>query len=536
MFAAIDVQSPFDYMFPQLANDPSCRLPDGTPGEVSEVRKNLEELGRMMARQGADKGNSKTVPAGYTYWGQFIDHDITASSLKGSAGIDIIDQFNPLSPDQVVAKLFNLRRPALDLDSVFGDGPNGEALPFYEDDGIRLRIGQNVIVRAGNQVLGEIPPDGQSGPGSPGTDLRRDLPRNEMGVPQIPDRRNDENLIVAQLHVGFIRFYNAVVDNLAAEPRKLTGAALLNEAMRLTRWHYQWLVVNDYLMTVAQHSVVRDILTNHGRFFRRSDHDPFSDLFMPIEFSVAAFRFGHSMVRSRYDFNRNFGRPSSLLKSSAPLEDLFSFTGKGRGAVPNLPHHWIIEWDRFFNKQDNDGNHMARKFDTWLELPLSQMENETTDKPNLTEVQKSIMEHLAKRNLLRGYLFSLPTGQCVAEAMGETKLTSQQLSGAGADLNALLERAGFLERTPLWYYLLKEAELTKDLDAEPAKQACGNKLGPIGSRIVAETIIGLIRSDSSSYLNQASGFDPASGDAIKFGNGRPITTITDLLRFAGVAV
>ncbi len=540
--ALAGVRNQFGYMFPQLADNPDCRLPEESAAMVAEVRQNLEALGGMMGRSGAEKGNARTTPAGYTYWGQFIDHDIAASDFGALAGSDIIDRFTPLPPHQVIARLVNQRRPALDLDSVLGGDPANGDRCFYQADGVRLIIGQNVVELVNGQIRGETPPGGD--PGAIELDLDRDLPRDVAGAAQIPDERNDENLIVAQLHVGFIRFYNVVVDRLAAN---LHGAALRREAARLARWHYQWLVVNDYLMTIAQQCIVRDVLANHGRFYCRSTDMPDKNPFLPLEFAAAGFRFGHSMIRPRYDFNRNFGR-SGHLQASASLEDLFKFTGGGGGARPKLPHNWIIEWDRFFGEQEADEMHRARKIDAGLALPLSAMTNQLADldlspglPPARQDEMKAIFVHLAKRNLLRGYLLSLPTGQCVAREMraagivGVQELTADQLEGTEDDLNQLLARAGFLERTPLWYYLLKEAEIIVDPDATPGKQAGGNKLGPIGSRIVAETIIGLLRSDPDSYLNQAPAFHPGhSQDGLFPGNGSP--AIMDLLRVAGVAV
>lgn len=513
---AIDVRTPFGYMFRQLADDPDARLPQDAP-EV--VRANLEKLGELMAVQGADKGDS-TVPAGYTYWGQFIDHDITANDLSTLQGNDIMDRFDPVSPQEVINRVVNRRRPALDLDSLYGDGPLGEAAHFYEADGVKLRIGDNQPV---NFVETPPPLDNNR--------FKRDLPRDAQGKPLIGDTRNDENLVVAQFHLGWMRFHNAVVDWLAAN-RGLAGAALAREAFRLTRWQYQWLVVNDYLPTIAIPAVVTDVFVNGGRFYNPSTHDAFEP-FMPLEFSVAAFRFGHSMVRNGYDHNRNFGDPG-LVQPFASFAQMFQFTFAGGGAAPQLPDNWIIEWDRFLSKADPDPRHKARRFDTGLALALSTMTNETVNPPHLSPEQVALMQHLAKRNLLRGYLFSLPTGQAVAGAMGEAALTPQELreneqTGDAAQdalarqVNQVLEEGGFLTRTPLWYYILKEADVKTD----------GNSLGPIGSRIVAETLIGLIRRDPTSYLHAPSEWHPSQG--VSFA-GEPITNIMQVMRFAGVAV
>lgn len=506
---AINVRTRFDYIFRGLAEDPNCRLPES---DTVAVRKNLERLGEIMAMTGSDKGTTESIPAGYTYFGQFIDHDITLNDLTPVelAHNDIVDEFQPMLPSQVTTIVVNLRRPALDLDSVFGDGPDGDAAEFY-GDGFRLKMGKNPQVP---KQFGVTPPDA--------SDLDRDILRTVDGAPVIGDGRNDENLIVAQLHVGFMRFYNAVIEKLQRPPESLAGDALLEKAFRLARWHYQWLVINDYLTTIAMPTVVREVLDNQTpRLF----DPPLGSPFMPLEFSVAAFRFGHSMVRSDYDLNRNFGRKDENdpiapqpQQNRATLNNLFEFTGAGGRARPNLPNNWIVEWDRLFKKDtraDLRDGRFARKIDAGLALELSTMLNQPA----------GLMKHLAKRNLLRGYLFSLPTGQCVADAIGQPRMTDKQLTQGMAEEDAqFMSCARFLDRTPLWYYILKEAEVL----------AGGESLGPVGSRIVAETLIGLIRSDPSSYLNSQEEFLPETS-IIKIRDEQPIMTIMDLLKFAGVA-
>jgi hypothetical protein len=251
-------------------------------------------------------------------------------------------------------------------------------------------------------------------------------------------------------------------------------------------------------------------------------------------------------VRGAYDHNRNFGKEDlSGIPNHPPLatfDELFLFTGNGllrdptdptkstrnpmRGA-PTLPFNWIIEWDRFTDKGSSDPAHFARKIDTLLAPPLSQMVNEGTGPALQDDAHKPIREmlrFLAQRNLLRGYLLSIPTGQSAAKAMGVAPLTESELRHNNSDdLNGALAQRGFLQRTPLWYYVLKEAEV----------RANGNSLGELGSRIVCETIIGLLWNDRSSYLNQRGGWDPTEG--VKFDNGELIVTIRDFLKFAGVA-
>ena len=557
--------TPFDYLFPQIAEDPDAHLPAADPAKVVA---DLRALGTAMAEQtpAAPEQNS-TIPPVYTYWGQFIDHDLTANTDRNSDVSDITKpNLIPLDPGFVTANLHNLRRPNLDLDSVYGDGPATSGNPsqdagFY--DGIKFRIGRNTDNPPGTPAGGGIPGDKIP----PADDLDRDLPRIgpllDAGVIQetdftqeqrddpsfrtrafIGDARNDENLIIAQFHLAVLKFHNRVVDWLSSEQNDngfdfpvfgvgfRPGNRLFNQARRLVRWHYQWLVVNDYLKTVTMPGVVDKVLFGGPKFYARHRRR----LFMPLEFSVAAFRFGHSMVRRAYDHNRNFGKNNGgpgVVQPSASFDQLFLFTGTGfqrddAGAIthnpflgaPTLPFNWIIEWDRFDNKGSSDPTHFARKIDTHLAPPILDLVNEGN---NLTGTLQTLIKHLAQRNLVRGYLLHMPTGQAVAEAMGVAPLSEAELrKDNSAAMNAALDQGGFIEKTPLWYYLLKEAEV----------RANGNTLGEVGSRIVCETIIGLLLFDRDSYLHQR-GWDPADG--VLLDNGDPIVTIRDFFKFAGVA-
>jgi len=267
-------------------------------------------------------------------------------------------------------------------------------------------------------------------------------------------------------------------------------------------------------------------------FAKKPLFNPAADPFQPLEFSVAAFRFGHSQVRGGYDLNRNFGaavpgQAVGPLQGFATLVDLFAFTGGGKfnddpkddvPALKSLPSNWIIEWDRLSRKEDPNPAHFARKIDTQLAPPLGDLLNEGNDKrPGV----KELLKHLARRNLLRGYALSLPTGQAVAKRLAVTPLTPDELRrNSSANVTKALTLGGFFERTPLWFYLLKEAEV----------RANGNSLGEVGSRIVAETIIGHVRHDPKSYLSE--GWSPAQG--VRLPSGAPIATIRDFIEFAGI--
>ena len=480
MARAVDTRD-FGFLFAGLQNDPDNLLP-----ERRQTRDALVELGKAMQAGG---GGDSDIPAAYTYFGQFLDHDITLELESADLPDLIAPDLTPLGRAEIRDKVRNARTATLDLDSVYG-GPAPR-------DGEKM-------------VIGRV--DESSGGRPPGKDDFNDLPRRgrRPGDPEldrealIGDPRNDENLIVAQLHVAFLRAHNRLVN----QGEDFVGAR------RLLRQHYQHIVLHDLLKKIADPQVVDETIAQNRVYTPEPDR-----LFMPLEFSVAAYRLGHSMVRAEYDFNVNF-RPANF-------KQLFTFTalsgqvgGDGAPEFDTLPEVWIIEWENFvdagapFNK--------TRSIDTRLVEPLFEL-------PDLQgRPREGDRARLAVRNLLRGYLLRLPTGQAVARALqGRLQgvrnipvLTEQQIRSAASDEQAqVLQDAAFLERkTPLWYYILAEAAFLEG----------GERLGPVGSTIVAEVLVGLIRRSEGSILATA-GWQPTLPSA------QPGTfTLPDLLRFARV--
>jgi hypothetical protein len=404
----------------------------------------------------APSRDNPRIPAGYTYLGQFIDHDIT---------------FDPMSelqkrndPDGLV----DFRTPRFDLDSLYGSGPSDD--PFlYEASrpgtrGLALLVGVN-------------PTDPEIEP--------HDLPRNQQGRALIGDPRNDVHVIISQLHLLFIRFHNKVVDRVRAEQPKLEGRALLEECQQVVRWHYQWMVIHDFLERVVGKETAQSVLTDGRQYFTWA-----TDPYMPVEFSAAAYRFGHSMIRPHYDLNR----ANTKIPIFAEADDPGPFDHLG--GFRRLPFGWTIDWSLFF-KVGHGEPQPSRRIDTKLSPPLFRL-------PSGVDPQRHALANL---NLRRGRALGLPCGQDVAEAMHVEPMTHREL-GLQGDLG---------DRTPLWYYLLREAEVHAD----------GEHLGPIGGRIVAEVLVGLLEGDPQSYLHQKPGWRPSlpSATAGDF-------TMEDLVRFA----
>ncbi len=491
----VDLQD-FDFMFPKLQNSAAGLLP-----ESRETRDNLVRLGRTMRETaGDDPAGDSDIPAIFTYFGQFVDHDITLETVSAELNQLLDPDLKPLTLEEIREKIRNARTATLDLDSVYG-------LPAP-------RSGEKMVVGQVTPLNGTQPPVLRP----PGKDDDNDLPREPRSedithdrAALIGDPRNDENTIVAQLHLAFLRAHNALVKQ----------GLSFEQARRLLRQHYQHIIVHEFLPHVADPKIVRDILKNGNRFYDATA-EPF---FMPLEFAVAGYRFGHSMVRAAYDFNLNFNTSGEQGTRPATLGFLFVFTalsgqlGFGEG-TDTLPDNWIIEWENFVGEGRRAQN--ARRLDPQLVEPLFQLQDLEGN------VVPGDGARLAVRNLLRGYLLRMPTGQAVARAIGQPPLTPDEILAAAEKVQApegeesqaaVLRDSGFLRRTPLWYYVLAEA----------SARGRGNHLGPVGSTIVAEVLIGLARRSEDSILRVKGKWKPSLPSA------KPNEfTLADLLRLAGV--
>ena len=460
-------------------------LPPGQFGETeAENLENLTALAQRMEAgfdpptDGPDPEESG-IPALYTYFGQFVDHDIT------------FDPVSLLTKSQDPDGLVDFRTPALDLDNIYGRGPGDQP---YMYDGMKFQLG-DVLTGAG---LADA----------------TDLPRFR-GRALIGDPRNDENSIVSQLQGLFHRFHNRMVDD--------NPGLGFEQVQRLVRFHYQYVVINDFLPKIISAPVLADLQHNGHydrsrlKFFHWRDKP-----FMPVEFAVAAYRLGHSMIRPGYRLNA----AADMLLPIFPVPAQ-GFPAGLTGFQTMAPGR-AIEWGRFIDLDmrpyggagDKDADQkrlqFAYRIDASLVNPLSGLPIAVAGDPPPS---------LALRNLLRGWRLGLPTGQAVARAMHLTPLEDKKLLiGKAVDKPDPKEKPtpigdianhAFAGNCPLWTYILAEAAHHKT-GMKPAASAAPAtistpQLGPVGGRIVAEVFLGILFGDNASMMSLDPQFVPMSG-------------------------
>ena len=357
-----------------------------------------------------DADDDARVAAGWPFFGQYVAHDITADR-------------SALSHHADEAEIRNFRTPKANLECLYGAGPIANPYLYERDDPAKLLL-------AGH-----------------------DLPRNDEAMALVGDPRQDTHLLINQLQVALARVHNGLVDRLRDDG--VDEDALFGEAQRATRWHYQWVVLEDFLPRVAGADLVAEVLRDGPRVYRPEPGDPY----IPYEFADAAYRYGHSQIRRTYRVNGGV-EPCPL------LPDLLGFR--------KVPLEQAVDWGLFFDLPDREPAQRAKRIDGRLPPSLIRLPLALTG-----HVDEAEYHSLAVRDLQRGHALELPTGEAVAEALGEPPLTAAEV-GLGD---------GWEGGTPLWFYLLREADVRADGDA----------LGPVGGRIVAEVLIGIIDADAGSY-------------------------------------
>lgn len=462
--------------FRESSQDRYSRLfpPADSPADVAAYCEGLTALGSAMVDDGTRVSNERPeilLDAGYTYFGQFLAHDLT----KDTSSVDEAWQHEP-------DELENFQTPRLDLHVLYGDGPE-ESPELYEDDCLRLKVGA---------------------PSANGTKF--DICTAHGGERILADDRGAENMVLRQMTAVFARLHNLAVKQFS--PVSKDQQVLFARAQRQTRRQFQYLVVHDYLPSILDQAIYKKI------FVDEATDVEWNSFSIPIEFSAAAMRFGHAMVRPNYLFS--FGK-------EVFLQELLGKSGD-RGPLKDDEE---ISWGLFFQGAGPEPSLTSRPIDTRLAPAFQELPPDLIGTPEVKCPFARLAANpsqLAVRTLLRGAGLRLPSGQVAARVCGLEPLSEHELIsdsiGEQTEQGRILKRTGLSEATPLWYYVLKESEVRKN----------GNRLGALGSYIVAETIHAALRTDTDSILNQKVNLPPIwrfTECAIR------IYTFSELFRLAG---
>lgn len=401
------------------------------------------------------KSPDSKIPAGYTFFAQFIDHEITLDATS-----DL--RQNPPLDATAVSELPNIRSASLDLDCIYGFGP--EASPHIYDPERPGRLAEN--------------PNGY------------DLARSSGGVALIGDPRNDENIFVSQMQLLFHKFHNKLYNERVHEEK---GGGRFKEAQKQTRYHYQWLVLFDFLKRLCDRDVYKFAAS---RLLAAKDPliyapDSHGKLTIPIEFSVAAYRVGHTLVRSSYAAN---GKNLDI----ELFDERFGTLG-----FSAYPENLVVDWKYLFDVAKCVRPRMCKAIDPFLADEIQNMPRPVVNSNNPND------RALGFRNLLRGNALGLPSGQDVAQALYDAGYTMIDLAPdklklneipAWARLDAIAPGDGpspLRTQTPLFYYILRESEV-----------AGGQRLGPVGSAILMEVFGGMLRFCNTSFLRSKPDWNP----------------------------
>jgi hypothetical protein len=390
------------------------------------------ELVRALGRAGGScdtatcrRHVSLTVPAGWPVFGQYIAHDTTADR-------------SPVTHHDDEELLRNVRSARLDLECLYGDGAVASPYLYSRRDPAKLLVGIN--------DRGEL----------------ADLPRNREGTALAGDPRQDVHTLISQMQVAMILAHNRLVDRLRDDG--VPESELFDEARTALTWHYQWVVLHDFLPATIGAERTERLLAEGPRFFARDGH-----VAIPLEFADAAYRYGHCQMLHRYRV-----QPGGPLLTLFP--DLLGFRP--------VPAERAVDWRMLFDIPGEVPAQRARPIDGRLPPSLMHLPVDVTG-----ALEDHDQESLAVRDLLRGLATALPSGEAVAQRIGERPLTPEETA---------LPASGWPGETPLWYYVLKEAEARED----------GERLGPVGSLIVGEVLLGIIDGDPRSYRCAAPDWRP----------------------------
>lgn len=522
-------QSRYCYRFPDLAKDSRAGCFRGLSAAATFDRLKAFEKATRIPMSNLPMLRMP-LPAVYTYFGQFVNHDISAPvgdvitrpelpepvEVIGASDLAGLERRRRFSVPVILRQFINEQPNPLSLDSLYGEGPlsaDPEIRALYDADGMSFRLGRT------RREVDQVFIDQEQNP-----DLvahARDAPDilRQDGKPLIADRRNDENLVISQLHLGLLLFHNKAVAALKDRfPRDPAGC--FAQARQLVLLHYHWLILHDFLDKLLSPAALRTPLAARPQTLPAART-------VPLEFTTAAFRFGHSMVGSAYDFNANFGTGSRLGNRGASLQQLFQFTthrnmGSSAAETLQLPDHWVIDWNRMSRPSGAAGGGGAERIDLTFASDM------------LNAIGASdVAAHgsILFRNIMRGFHRRIPFGQVLAREYGVRVLDSGDIAAAlppgfidgpgSPRLPDFAARNGLLQETPAWLYFLCEAHIRES----------GERIGESASHLIADTITGLMRHMPHSVLNHDGGTWHPDQTPFPTQPGG-LTTIGALLQFA----
>ena len=568
-------RSDYFYLFPDAANAAYAGVlniasddPDHPDGTDADTILRLIAVATWIEQVNSDDPANDLklrirLPAAYAYFGQFLNHDLSAPVGSMAVDVDQIPDPGLIGADQppgiakgwradttaeITRRIRNEHAVPLRLDSLYGEGPFGiggrpasaEVRALYDAEGLCFVLGQTVDDSAAAALLAKFPVTRER--------EAKDLPRRRVNgkletliadqrndgklETLIADQRNDGNLILSQMHLAFMLLHNKVVGML--QPQTPDPVACFAAARRLVTQHYHWCILHDFLPRILSQGALRDAIDSPKLFTQQNRGK------VPMEFSTAAFRFGHSLISDSYDYNANFGTgPRLIMQDSATLVDLFAFTAAGNmKGHDQLPDHWVIDWNRMTT-------------DAVENKPLTQGHSEQIDlrfaKGMMAAVpneRRPDLHSIISRNLVRGFHRRIPFGQvlaklCGKQALGTTEIRMAMPNGLARvaghddeDSNAPQMRAALLSQTPAWLYFLCEAKLNGAELRGGKLVGGGERLGPVASQIIAETFVAQMGRDSGDILGAGSSAWTPQQSPLRFANDQPVATLGDVLRFA----
>jgi Animal haem peroxidase len=359
---------------------------------------------------------------------------------------DITADRSPLGHRADPEQIRNFRTPRANLEVVYGAGPVGSPYLYDNDDPAKLLLGPGGI----------------------------DVPRNQQGIALVGDPRNDVHLFMNQMHVGFIGLHNRLVDRLREDG--VPEGELFEEARRAATWHYQWVIFEEFLPLLIGPALTETVRDFGPDLYRPAGDDPY----IPFEFADAAYRYGHSQIRQSYMVNAGLG-PVPL------FPDLIGFC--------EVTEDRRVDWSLLFDVPGHDPAQRAKRIDGRLPESLIALPQAVSGVD-----EEDAYASLANRDMQRGQAVGLPSGEAVAKALAAEPLTPEQIE---------LAEHGWTWETPLWLYVLKEADALHD----------GDRLGPVGGRIVGEVLVGIIDADPESFRSVDRSWKPTlpSHDPDRFG-------------------